>query len=307
MQDCFRQGGAGVRRLLDSGMRHVVLAGLLSLAAGGGLAVLVSSASGQGSGLPLFHSSGAVIFNFVPKGSTSEAKSATISNAGEGTLEITGVEVPAWSKSNFSIATDGCTGTALGAGQTCTISVVFHPTAVGTLVGDLVITDARDECDNYITLVGSGTETPAPATAHAADCVVPGPTISVPGKTVTLPGKTVTIKVPTSPPSTTPPPVMDALQIVSPPRCVSGRRIAIHLRTSLADRIVFARAYVGGRLVGTAHGYSVSVVTANLRGKLADRYRVRVVAGTANGKTLSLIPYYATCLARQPKRSSKSQ
>jgi hypothetical protein len=262
--------------------------------------------------LPLFHSSGVVIFNFVPVGSTSEAKSATISNAGEGALEITGAEISAASQKNFSIVSDGCIGISLGAGQSCTVSLAFHPSAADTEVGALVIADARDVCANYIALAGSGTETEAPTTAKSADCIVPGPTITLPGKVitapakvVTVPGKTVTIKAPVRPPSTTPGSDVDLLQFVSPPRCVSGRHISLHLRTSKAERIVLARAHVNGRLAGGAHGHSVSVVTAGLRGKPVDRYLVRVVASIASGKTLSSTHYFVSCAAPALKQSSK--
>jgi hypothetical protein len=294
-------------------MRHVVFAGLLSVVAGGGLAWLVSSASGAGSGLPLFHSGGAVIFNFVPQGTTSETKSATISNTGEGTLEITGVELPASSKSNFSIVTDGCTGTSLSAGQSCTVSVVFHPDAVGTLLGDLVITDARDECGNYVPLVGSGTEAQAENTARVADCIVPGATITVPGKTVTVPGKTVTvpgktvtIKVPTK----TPRSEVDALQMISPSRCLSGRDISerhfrLYLRSSKDEDIVLAWIYVNGRLASMAHGRSLVFVGVDLLGKPRHGYSVQVIANTATGRTLGLSHYFVACSADRLQRSSK--
>jgi len=292
-------------------MRHVVFAGLLSLVAGSGLAWLVSSASGAGSGLPQFHSGGAVIFNFVPQGTTSEAKSATISNTGEGALEITGVELQASNKSNFSIVTDGCTGTSLSAGQSCTVSVVFHPAAVGTLLGDLVITDARDECDNYIPLVGSGTEAEGPSTAHVADCIVPaatitvpGKTVTAPGKTVTVPGKTVTIKVPGS--------EVDALQLISPPRCLSPRDLSehhfrLHLHSSKDEAIVLAWIYVNGHLASKAHGRSLALVGAGLRGKPRHGYSVQVIASTATGRTLGLSHYFVTCSADGLQPSSKGK
>lgn len=288
-----------MRRLLGGGTKLMVLAGLLALAAGGGLGLLVSLADGQESGRPVFHSGGPVIFNFVPAGTTSEAKSAAISNTGEGVLEITGAEVPLSSRHDFSIVTDGCTGAMLGPGQACTVSLVFHPAAVGTRLGELVITDARGACSNYVTLVGSGTEAPTPTIAKVASCTptttvtLPGRTVTVTTKAVTPPGKTVTITAPTIPP--------DALQLVSQRGCISGRRIRIYLHTTRAERIVSAHTYIGGHRAGAAHGHSIGFVIANLRGKLADHYRVRVVADTATGKSLSAIRSYTTCVASRVK------
>lgn len=291
-------------------MRHMVFAGLLSLIAGSGLAWIVSSASGAGSGLPVLRSSGAVVFNFVPQGSTSEAKSATVSNAGEGTLEITGVELSVSSKSNFSIVTDGCTGTSLSAGQSCTVSVVFHPGAVGTLLGDLVITDTRDQCDNYVPLVGSGTEAEAPSTAHVADCIVPGATITVPGKTVTAPGKTVTVPGKTVTIKTGS--ELAALQLISPPRCLSGRDISAHhfrlyLHSSHDEGIVLAWIYVNGRLASIGRGRSLGFVGVDLVGKRRHGYSVQIVAKTDTRRTLGLSHYFVACSASRQARNSTAR
>jgi hypothetical protein len=292
-----------VPRLRDSGMRNMVLAGLLALAAGGGLALLVSSADGQASSQPLFHSSGTLIFNFVPRGSTSEAELATISNAGEGVLEITSVEVPPSSESNFSVVADGCTGTSLGAGQSCVISVVFHPTVVGTLVGDLVIEDARGECDNYVSLVGSGTETSGstPSIARAADCIVPGQPVTAPGRTVTIRAPTVTV---TAPPKILPStePNLGILNLTSTARCTFKHQIEIDLYAPRGSRIISAHVYIDGHLSSSARSNSVRVIFINLRDKAPKRYRVRIVAHTSAGATLnSPTHYFVTCTASELK------
>jgi hypothetical protein len=289
--------GSGVRVLLFSRTRHLVLAGLLSLVGGGGLGLLVASASGQGSGEPLFQDNGPIVFNFVQVGSTSETKSVTISNAGEGELEITSAEVSA--SKDFSIVADGCIDTSLAAGQSCAVSLVFHPAAAGTRVGSLVIGDSHDTCKNYVNLAGSGTETKASSTVKAAACVVSGSTTTLPGKTVTSPGQTaVAVQAPTPPL-----PEVDTLQLVSPPRCVSGRHISMRLRTSKAESIVLARVYINGHLVETARSHDLSVVVADLPGKPLRRYRVQVVVGIAIGRTLGLTHYFATC-SQRPRRSS---
>jgi Abnormal spindle-like microcephaly-assoc'd, ASPM-SPD-2-Hydin len=277
-------------------MRHLVLVYLLMLPIGLGLSLPASSADAQGSGEPLFHDSGTVIFNFVSVGSISEAQSVTISNAGEGKLVITAIE--ASDTRDFSIVTDGCIGMALSSGQACTLSVVFHPAVVGTRYGSLEITSTRSACKNYVAMAGSGTKTQAPAAANAADCIVSGPPI--PGKTVIVPGQTTTTQVPATPQSEA-----DALQLVSPPKCVYGRHIRLDLHTSKADQIVAADIYINGHLDKVVREQSVSIVSSDLPHRQLRRYRVQVLANIAAGGTLGLTRYFSSC-RRTPTRDSKS-
>ena len=273
-----------------------MLAGILSLAGGSGLALLVSSASGAGSGEPVLKDSGPLLFNFVPVGGESEAKYETIGNEGEGVLEITSIGVT--NKRDFSIAVDGCTGMSLSSGQSCAVSVVFHPAAVGTRFGSLVIS-SHGGCTNYAALAGSGTETTAPATANAASC-------GVPSETVTVPGGTLTVKAPVSVPTTTPQSEADTLQIVSPPRCVVvGRHLRLYLRTSKAEPIVLALVYINGHLDLAARGQDLSVVSVRLPHKPRPRYRVQVVANTATSPTLGLTRYFEACRQRSSHNSQK--
>lgn len=254
------------------------------------LGLLVASASGAGSGEPLFHDSGTVIFNFVAVGTTSQPQTVTISNAGEGELEITGVAVS--NSKDFSVSTDECTGESLGANQTCTVSVVFHPYEVGTRFGSLEITTTRSACKNYVAMAGSGTKAQAPTTANAADCVVPGP--PVPGKTVIVPGQNTTTEVPGGTGSAAT--ESDVLQFVAPPKCVlSGHRIRLDLHTSKADEIVAARVYINGHLDNVARYPNITTVVTRLPHNRLRRYRVQVVAGIATGGTLGLTRYFYVC------------
>ncbi len=57
---------------------------------------------------------------------------------------------------DFSIQSDGCSGTILGPSGTCSISVVFTPLATGPLVGSLTITDGAAKSPQTIHLSGLG-------------------------------------------------------------------------------------------------------------------------------------------------------
>jgi hypothetical protein len=285
----------GMSHATEPRRRHLVLAGLLSLAGGGGLALLVSSASGAGPGEPVVKDSGPVIFDFVPVGGESEAESETIGNGGEGVLEITGTEVT--NKRDFSITADRCTGMSLSSGQACTVSMVFHPVVVGTRFASLVISSAGG-CKSYAALAGSGTQAQAPATANAAKC-------GVPTETVTVPGSSVTVKAPGNVPGTTPQSEPDILQIVSPPRCaLSGRHLRLYLHTSKGEPIVAARVFVNGHFDKAVSGKNLSIVVVDLPRVPRPRYRVQVLANVPAGPTLGLTRYFEAC-PRRPNRSSK--
>jgi hypothetical protein len=289
----------GVLHTIRFRPRHLILAGLLCLAGSGGLALLVSSASGAGSGEPVLKVSGPVLFDFVPVGGESEAESETIGNGGEGVLEISGTEVT--NKRDFSIADDRCTGRSLSSGQSCTVSLVFHPAAAGTDFGSLLIGSSHGACKNYVALAGSGTETQVPTTAHVSNCGVPNETV-----TVTVPGQTVTAKTPIGVPNTTPQSEADTLQIVSPPRCViAGRHLRLYLRTSKAEPIVLVLVYINGHLDLATRGQNLSVVSVQLPHKSLPRYRVQVVVNTGTSPTLGLIRYFETCHQRSSHNSKK--
>jgi len=270
--------------------RTVRFAALGCLAAGLGAGLAVT-ATGSEQTTPLFHASEPVItYAFVPVGQTSEAKSTTISNIGGGTLDITAVYILSSSTSDFSITADRCTNAHLAHGQTCTISVDFHPTAPGTRVGSLVIADSRDtpesggQCANSVILAGSSGE----PTAKAADCIVVSQTNGSPTtNTVTSPGTTTVVQQ-----------VVVQTHLTSSAQCTSKRQIRIHLKSPHGDDIVSARVYIDGHLASSVTSRHVTVVVANLRGKARARYHVRILARTHRGKILkSPARYFVTCVS----------
>lgn len=278
------------QRLLSSRVGRVVVGGLV-LSAGVASGMLGASASGAGSGEPLFRDSGPLIFDFVKVGETSEPKVVTIGNGGEGQLEITAVEA---SSHSFGIQSDECLGMSLSSDQTCTVSVVFHPHSAGTLIGSLVLTEARDSCKNYVALAGSGTnEATNSVAAHSSACTVPPEVVSVPGKVVTTPGQTEVIQGPGVSASSE----ADVLQFIAPPKCVvAGRSIRLDLHTSKADQIISAQVFINGHLDNSMRGRNISTLTTDLPRNHLRRYRVQVLAGIATGHTLGLTRYFYVCL-----------
>jgi hypothetical protein len=74
-------------------------------------------------------------------GATGAAKTATLKNAGTGTINITSVSVTGTNSSEFPISANTC-GSTLAAGASCSISVQFKPTAEGTQSATLSVVDS---------------------------------------------------------------------------------------------------------------------------------------------------------------------
>lgn len=90
-------------------------------------------------------------FGNQPVGTTSAAKTVTLSNIGSGVLTISGATITG----PFTITTN-CT-TTLAPGANCTAYVSFKPTKIGTASGAISITDNAAQSPQTVTLSGTGT------------------------------------------------------------------------------------------------------------------------------------------------------
>ena len=84
------------------------------------------------------------------KGTTSAAKTVTLKNTGTASLSVSSIAVTP----NFS-QTNTCTF-ALLPGQSCSISVRFAPTIIGTITGSLQINDNASNTPQIVSLTGRG-------------------------------------------------------------------------------------------------------------------------------------------------------
>ncbi len=123
----------------------------LSLTVTGGPAVTLTPAS--------------LAFGNVVENTTSSAKNVTLKNTGGSTLNIASIAP----SGEFALetSTKPC-GSTLAAGKTCIIKVVFKPTQLGALTGDVTIADNAPGSPQMVPLTGTGivaaTLTPASAT-----------------------------------------------------------------------------------------------------------------------------------------------
>jgi hypothetical protein len=84
-------------------------------------------------------------------GVSSPAKVFTLTN--EQTVALTGIAIS--TSGDFAVSTTTCT-TSLAAKGTCTISVVFTPTATGTRTGTLSVADSAVGSPQTSSLKGTG-------------------------------------------------------------------------------------------------------------------------------------------------------
>jgi phospholipase C len=94
--------------------------------------------------------SGIVAFPATPVGTTSKARTITLSNIGTTPVSITNINLTG----NFA-QTNNC-GTSIPANGNCTINVTFTPQAPGATPGTLTITDSDPGSPQVITLTGGG-------------------------------------------------------------------------------------------------------------------------------------------------------
>jgi 6-phosphogluconolactonase (cycloisomerase 2 family) len=106
--------------------------------------------SGTGSS-PVALSATSLTFASATVGTTSTAKTVTLTNHLTTALSISSPAV----SGDFAVASNTC-GSAVGAGQKCTIGVTFTPTQVGTRSGSLTISYGAYGSPSVVSLTGTG-------------------------------------------------------------------------------------------------------------------------------------------------------
>ncbi len=93
-------------------------------------------------------------FGDVAGGSTAAPQDVTVTDAGPGTLALTGASLTGAGASAFRITSDGCAGQALAASDTCQIAVAYAPPASGVYDATLVIDDDGAASPQQVALSG---------------------------------------------------------------------------------------------------------------------------------------------------------
>jgi hypothetical protein len=116
--------------------------------------------SGTGVTPELMLSPVSLSFGNQTTGTMSAARTVTLSNGGTGATTISSITA----SGDFS-ETNTCNG-AVAAGGSCTVAVVFQPTATGSRTGTLTVTDNATGSPQTVAISGTGI-TPAPAVTLA--------------------------------------------------------------------------------------------------------------------------------------------
>jgi FG-GAP-like repeat/NHL repeat len=110
--------------------------------------------SGTGAPSVIGFSSSSIAFGNQNVGTTSPAQTVSVFNSGSTLLPITNVAVTGPNANDFSLA-NNCTA-GIGVGGSCTISVVFTPSAAGARSGSIVVTDSTSTSPHILSVTGTG-------------------------------------------------------------------------------------------------------------------------------------------------------
>ena len=133
--------------------------GVLTITDDAGTQTVAVSGSGTS---PVTFSASSLSFGSLAVGSTSAAKTVTVTNRLSTALSFAGISVAAGGP--FAIASNTC-GTGVAAGANCVVGVTFTPSATGAASGTLTFADSAINSPQAVSLSGTGT---APVTLSAS-------------------------------------------------------------------------------------------------------------------------------------------
>jgi N,N-dimethylformamidase beta subunit-like protein/ASPM-SPD-2-Hydin domain-containing protein/centrosomal CEP192-like protein/HYDIN/CFA65/VesB family protein len=122
--------------------------------AGGSPQTVALSGTGVAAGISFNPSS--LSFGNQGTGTTSAAQTVTVTNSGGASLHVTSVTLTGTNAGDFAKSADTCTGQAIAAGATCTVSVTFKPTATGARTASLAFADDAPSSPQTVALSGTG-------------------------------------------------------------------------------------------------------------------------------------------------------
>ncbi len=130
---------------------------------------------------------GQLDFGARPPGSTSPARTVTVTNTGQHVLSIGSVRLPSGPgqfPQDFTLSADTCAGTSLQPGQACRIQVTHHPAGLGPRPAVLRIDDTAPASPHLVLLHGAGTT----ATGQANPTMQADPAVTPPGRVIAVTG-----------------------------------------------------------------------------------------------------------------------
>jgi hypothetical protein len=107
-------------------------------------------------------SASTVIFASADLGTTSAPQTVTIRNSGTAALCFSGMSQAGADPLGFAEVDDQCVGLSIAAGTSCTISVVFRPTATGARTATIGVLNNSTTSPVMISLTGTSTSLTGP-------------------------------------------------------------------------------------------------------------------------------------------------
>jgi hypothetical protein len=115
--------------------------------------------SGSGTAPLVSLSAPGLSFGNQPTSTTSAAQAETVTNTGTANLTISTVTLGGTNASDFAKSADTCTGATIAPNGTCTVSVTFTPSAIGSRSASLNFTDNASGSPQTVNLTGTGVAT----------------------------------------------------------------------------------------------------------------------------------------------------
>jgi putative Ig domain-containing protein/ASPM-SPD-2-Hydin domain-containing protein len=172
LQTPVNGGSMSNERILPMARLRFALTLLVSLtffALGGGAALASHGGGGGGGGTPPPSGSPAVTlgpasvtYAAQAVGTTSAAQTISVVNTGSASLFVNGISQSGVDPLDFARVDDQCSGITIPAGGSCTIAVVFKPTATGTRTATMSILDNAPASPQAIAFSGTGTSDAGP-------------------------------------------------------------------------------------------------------------------------------------------------
>lgn len=152
--------------------------------------------SGAASGPAFSAAPSPLAFGNQTQGTTSNAKTLTVTNAGTSDLTFTTVTPGGTDMSDFPVGSDTCANATVAVGKTCTVSVEFDPSTTAAESATLTFADNASDSPQVVNLTGTGVAPVATATTTG---------LSASATSVVI-GTSVTLTATVSPASGTPDP-----------------------------------------------------------------------------------------------------
>jgi ASPM-SPD-2-Hydin domain-containing protein/HYDIN/CFA65/VesB family protein/List-Bact-rpt repeat protein len=98
-------------------------------------------------------------FGVQAVGTSSQLQTATLANANTNVLNITGTSITGTNAGDFAVSNNTC-GSSLSAGLSCTMNLIFTPTANGTRTATLNVSDDDSCSPQQLSLIGAANSGP---------------------------------------------------------------------------------------------------------------------------------------------------